>query len=206
MLLAWQWFRTLYPPRTAFILGLSLALNWTWARTGGSIQSEPFYLLCELLAILATVRASRRDHVAAGVVLGVILASCVLIRHVGVCVAAAMIIDLAMRRQWRAVRTAVPVAVALVLPWAGWLLAVHQHTQVGLLVQEGAAARIAAQAMFYLQRLPDQIHGPLVEVGTVFRRSVMIAVLATLWAAAASGTIIWGWVSTLRTPAGAWPD
>src|SRR5271157_2877704 len=65
---AWQWFRTLYPPRTAFILGLSLALNWTWARIGGSIQSEPFYLLCELLAILATVRASHRDSIAAGVV------------------------------------------------------------------------------------------------------------------------------------------
>jgi hypothetical protein len=200
VLLAWQWFRTLYPPRTAFILGLSLALNWTWARIGGSIQSEPFYLLCELLVILAAVRASRRDSLAAGVVLGVILAACVLIRHVGVCVAAAMIIDLALRGQWRAVRTAVPIAVALILPWAGWLLAVHQHTQVGLLAQEGAAARIAGQAMFYLQRLPDQIHGPLVEVGTVFRRSVMIAVLANLWAIAASVTIIWGWVSTLKTP------
>jgi hypothetical protein len=200
VLLAWKWFRTLYPPRTAFILGLSLALNWTWARIGGSIQSEPFYLLCELLAILATVRTSRRDSIAAGVVLGVILAACVLIRHVGVCVAAAMIIDLALRRQWRAVRTTVPIALALILPWAGWLLAVHQHTQAGLFVHESAAARIAGQAIFYLQRLPDQIHGPLVEVATVFRRSVMFALLATLWAAAASGTIIWGWVSTLRTP------
>jgi Dolichyl-phosphate-mannose-protein mannosyltransferase len=200
VLLAWQWFRTLYPPRTAFILGLSLALNWTWARIGGSIQSEPFYLLCELLVILAAVWASRRESIAAAVVLGVILASCILIRHVGVCVAAAVITDLAMRGQWRALRTAAPIAVVLILPWAVWLLAVHQHTQVGLLVQEGAAARIAGQAMFYLQRLPDQIHGPLVEVATVFRRSVMIAVLANLWAIAASVTIIWGWVSTLKTP------
>ncbi len=200
VLLAWHWFRTLYPPRTAFILGLSLALNWTWARVGGSIQSEPFYLMCELLAILAAVRVSRSDSRAAEVVLAIILASCVLIRHVGICVAAAAIIDLAMRRQWRAIRTVVPIAVVLILPWAGWLLAVHQHTQVGLLVQEGTAVRIASQAMFYLQRLPDQIHGPFVEVGTVFSRSVMIAVLATLWAAAASGVIIWGWVSTLRSP------
>ena len=33
------------------------------------------------------------------------------------------------------------------------------------------AARIAQQAVFYLQRLPDQITGPFVEVGTVFQRS-----------------------------------
>ncbi len=200
VLLAWKWFGTLYPPRTAFLLGLSLGLNWTWARNGGSIQSEPFYLLCQLLAILATVRAGRGDSIAAGVALGVILAACVLIRHVGVCVAAATIMDLALRRQWRTVRTAVPVAVVLVIPWAGWLLAVHQHTQVGLFVHESTTARIAGQAMFYLQRLPDQIHGPLVEVATVFSRSPRFALPATLWAAAASGTILWGWVSTVRTP------
>src|SRR3954447_13231294 len=40
VLLAWHWFRTIYPPGPALILGLALALNWTWGRTGGAIQSE----------------------------------------------------------------------------------------------------------------------------------------------------------------------
>ena len=200
VLLAWLWFRSLYPPRTAFLLGLGLALNWNWARTGGSIQSEPLYLLCELLTILAAGWASRRGGIFAGVVLGVSLGACVLIRHVGACVAAAVILDLAIRRQWRTVGAAALSAAVLVLPWAAWLLAVHQHTQVGLLAQEGMPARIVSQAVFYLQRLPDQIHGPLVEVGTVFRRSALIAVLANLWAALVSGTIIYGWVSTLKCP------
>ena len=45
VLLAWRWFRTLYPPRPAFLLALALALNWTWGRVGGAIQSEPLYIL-----------------------------------------------------------------------------------------------------------------------------------------------------------------
>ncbi len=200
VLLAWLWFRTLYPPPTALILGLCLALNWTWARVGGSIQSEPLYLLCELLAILVAVRAGRRGGVAAGVVLGVSLGVCVLIRHVGACIAAAVIIDLAIRGKWRTIGATVLSTALLIVPWVIWLLIVRQHIQAGLLVQEGLMARVVSQAIFYLQRLPDQILGPFVEVGTVFRHSNTIATVANLWAIAATGLFLYGWVSTLKCP------
>jgi Dolichyl-phosphate-mannose-protein mannosyltransferase len=200
VLLAWRWFCTIYPSRPAFLLGLALAVNWSWGRGGGSIQSEPLYLVWEMFVVLIVVKARRRDRFATGIVLGVALAACALIRHVGLCFAAAAIIDLALRRQWRALRTALPVAVLLILPWVIWLSAVRTNTQVGYLAQKSIIGRIPGQVVFYVQRLPDQITGPFVEVATVFGRSPKIAVFANLWAAAATGIIVWGWVSTLRTP------
>ena len=200
VLLAWRWFRTIYPSGPAFILGLALAVNWSWGRSGGSIQSEPLYLVWELLAVLIVVKARHRDRFATGIVLGVALAACALTRHVGLCFAAAVIVDLGLRRQWRTVRTALPVALVLILPWVIWLSAVRTNTQVGYLAQKSLVGRIPGQALFYIQRLPDQITGPFVEVATVFGRSPKIAVLANLWAAAATGIIVWGWISTLRTP------
>src|SRR5262249_6310361 len=52
-LLAFLWFRRLGPPRMAFFLGLALAVNWMWGRTGGEIQSEPLFLLLSQAALLA---------------------------------------------------------------------------------------------------------------------------------------------------------
>ena len=60
---AWLWFRCLYPPRVAFILGLALAMNWTWGRYGGAILSEPMFLLLAQLALLATVHAGQRGGI-----------------------------------------------------------------------------------------------------------------------------------------------
>ena len=199
-LLAWRWFLTIYPRRVALILGLALAVNWTWGRVGGSIQSEPFYIFWELLAVLIAVQAGRRGGVAIGIVLGFVLAACVLTRHVGLGLAAAVVLDLGLRRRWKALVSAGLTMVVLIIPWVGWLAIVHHNTQAGLLVQGRLAARIAGQAVFYLQRLPDQINGPIVEVGTVFRRSAVVAVLVNLWAVAATGVIIWGWARTLRNP------
>ena len=92
----------------------------------------------------------------------------------------------------------------LILPWVGWLAMVHHHTQVGLFTTEGLADRIVEQAIFYLQRLPDQVVGPFVEVGTVLHRSPVVAVAANFWAAMATGIMVWGWIRTLRTLAGGW--
>ena len=200
VLLGWRWFRAIYPSRRAFILGLALAVNWSWGRSGGSIQSEPFYLVWELLAVLIVVKSRHRDRYATGIVLGVALAACALIRHVGLCFAAAVIVDLGLRRHWRTVQTALPVALVLILPWVIWLSAVRTNTQVEYLAQTSLVGRIPGQAVFYIQRLPDQITGPFVEVATVFGRSPAIAVLANLWAAAATGIVVWGWISTLFTP------
>ena len=81
-----------------------------------------------------------------------------------------------------------------------WVAAViHHHTQLGLLTLDGLGRRIVGQAVFYLQRLCDQIIGPFVEVGTVFHRSLALNVVANLWATMAFTIIMWGWVNTLRT-------
>jgi hypothetical protein len=203
VLLAFGWLRTIYPPRSALTLGLALALNWSWGRVGGSIQSEPIFMLWEFLAILATVHSSRHnsDHnTGAGIALGVALAACILVRHVGLCVAAAAIVDLGLRGRWKVLVPASLTTVVLVLPWVIWLVRVHHHTQIGLLTHEGLAARITTQAFFYVQRLPDQITGPFVEVATVLRGSWVIATAANLWAVMVTGIMIWGWVRTLRTP------
>ena len=200
VLLAWQWFRTMYRPGSALILALALALNWTWGRVGGSIQSEPFYFLWELLAMLAAVQAGRRGNALAGIGLGLALAGCVLVRHVGVCLFAAVLIDLGLRRRWKAIWLMVLTVIVLIAPWVGWLVAVRHNTQAELLVQGSLAARIAGQAVFYFQRLPDQVTGPVVEVGTVFERSVAIAVMVNLWAATATGILIWGLTTSLRSP------
>jgi hypothetical protein len=200
VLLAWRGFLTIYPRRLALILGLALAVNWTWGRVGGSIQSEPFYIVLEMLAVLVAVRAGRRGGVALGIALGVALAACVLTRHVGACLVAAVLLDLGLRRRFGELGAAGLTAFALILPWIGWLAMVRHNTQAGLLVQGGLIARIAGQAVFYVQRLPDQLTGPIVEVGTVFRRSPTIAGLVNLWAAAVTSLMIWGCAKTLRSP------
>ena len=144
--------------------------------------------------------SGRRNAVGIGVVLGFALAACILIRHVGVCLAAAVLVDLGLRRHWRTFWPAMLVTGILIVPWVFWLWVVHQNTQVGLLAEKNWAGQIPAQAVFYVQRLPDQIAGPLVEVATVFGRSGAIAGFANLWAAGATAIIVWGWVCTLRVP------
>jgi Dolichyl-phosphate-mannose-protein mannosyltransferase len=198
VLLGWRWFRTMYPPRTALLLGLALSINWTWGRIGGSIQSEPLFMAWELMAILAAIQATRDGAFGSGILLGIALAASVLTRHVGLCIGGAVVLDLGLRGQWKVLITSAATATVLVLPWAGWLLAVHHHTQLGLLTTHGLVNRIAEQALFYLQRIPDQITGPFVEVGTVFKRSPAIVVAANLWAALAGGIVIWGWVRSLQ--------
>ncbi len=199
-LAAWWWFRGLYPPRTALVLGLSVATNWAWGRLGGSIQSEPLYLLLGQLAVLAATWAGRRGGRRPAIVLGVALASCTLTRHVGACLAAAAILDLLSRRRRASAAWAGTVAAALVLPWVVWMASVGRRTQAGLLSPEGLAGRVARQALFYVQRLPDQWTGPIVEVGTVFRRSAAGLVMVNAWAFAATGVLIWGWSRLIRAP------
>ena len=199
VLLGWRWFRAMYPPRTALLLGLALATNWTWGRIGGSIQSEPLFMVWELVAALAAIKAVRHNTLGNGIVLGIALAAGMLTRHVGICIAGAVVLDLGLRGRWKVLVTVISTATVLVLPWVAWLLAVHHHTQLGLLTTHGLVDRIAGQAFFYLQRLPDQITGPFVEVGTVFKRSPALAMAVNLWAAIAGATVGWGWVRTLQT-------
>jgi len=199
-LLAWLWFRRLYPPRVAFILGLALAVNWTWGRYGGAILSEPMFLLLGQLALLAAVHAEGLGGIVSGVFLGTLLAACVLTRHVGVSLAVAVGIDLLLRRRWPAAVAAGLTCGVLLLPWAGWLALAGTPNQASLLAlnDESFGHRISALAVFYLQRLPDQLAGPFVEIGTVFQHRTWVAAAVNAWALVATGVLAVGLVLTLR--------
>jgi hypothetical protein len=200
-LTAWLWFRSFYPPRVAFILGLALAVNWTWGRHGGTILSEPLFLLLGQLALLATVRAGQCGGIVAGVVLGALLAACVLTRHVGISLVGALGIDLLLRRRFTTAVAAGLTWGALLLPWIGWLVLAGTPNQVSLLAlkNDSFGDRISALAIFYLQRLPDQLTGPFVEVGTVFQHRMLIAAAVNAWATVATGVLAVGLVLTLRS-------
>jgi len=203
-LAAWWWFRRLMSSRAALILGLALAVNWLWVRTGGAIQSEPLYMLLGQVTILASVETGGRTAVGKGsaIALGALLACCLLTRHVAVGLTLAVLLDLALRRRWREGLTVATVAAIFVSPWLSWMAVAGSsgRTQAGLLVQGGGtwAGRIGRQLMFYAERIPDQLTGPFVEVGTVFQRSPLIAIVAQLWAVLATALVVAGWVCVLR--------
>jgi hypothetical protein len=200
VLLAGRWFRTIYPPRPALMLALALALNWTWVRGGGAIQSEPLYTVWELLAVLAAVRAGRKRGLGAGIILGILLAACVLTRHVGVCLVTAVATDLGLRGRWRELVAALSTTAVLVAPWIVWLAVVRHNTQVGMITLGDLPLRIPSQVLFYLRRLPDQVAGPFVEVATVFHSSRTVAILGSAWALCATALLVWGWIRTLQMP------
>ncbi len=198
VLLSWRWLATLYPERVAALLGLALAGNWRWQRDGGMIRSEPLFLLLSAMALLAAARLRRRGGLGLAVVVGALLGALMLTRHVGVMLAAAVLLDGWLARRRREVLLSAVVAGACVLPWVVYLLATRQPTQAGLLPKEGIVSLFGSQMMFYAQRLPDQLTGPIIEVGTVFRPRWRW--VATLAAAVASVVIARGWLRTLARP------
>lgn len=206
-LAAWCWFRRLVPARAAFLMAMALALNWLWARTGAAIQSEPLYLLLGQLAILvASVpkrNPARRGWAIRPVALGILLAAAILTRHVAVGLALAVLIDRAISRRWREVIVIAGVCALLVAPWVAWILTIgpEGRSQASLALGGGSLpARIAGQSVFYIERIPDALTGPFVEVGTTFRHGLRLAVAASLWAAAATTLIALGWIRALRRP------
>lgn len=200
--LGWLCFRRLYRhlPGVAFVLGLALACNWTWGRAGGEIQSEPLFLLLEMLALFLALSNQSHDRLTAGLALGATLGICVLTRHVGAVLAAAVLLDLWLRKRLQNLLAAGVMIAVLVTPWAAWVAMVRQNTQVALLARGGFVGRVADNAIFYLRRIPDQITGPVVEVATIFGRSAWVAGLATAWAFFATGLVVLGWFLCLRFP------
>ena len=205
-LAAWSWFRRLMAGPTAMVLGLALAVNWLWARTGSAILSEPLYMLLSQLTILACMRAGRLKRMGACAigVLSAILAAGLLTRHVAIGLAIAVVLDLILRRRWSAAVAIAVLSAILVSPWLVWMAVVGSEggTQASLLVQGDLTLthRIAQQMVFYAQRIPDQLTGPFVEVATLYRRSAIIASMANLWALLATAMIVWGWARALRMP------
>jgi len=203
-LAAWWWFRGIYPRDVALALGLALALNWAWARTGSAIQSEPLYMLLSQVTIVAAVRAAARGGVGRSLALGGLLAACLLTRQIAIGLVLAVLLDLCLRRRWSMALSAAVVSALVISPWLAWLVVVggEQRTQAGLLFagSSGLPGRIVSQAWFYLQRIPDQITGPVVEVATIIRRTAGVERLANLWALVFSGVVIAGWLVAVRRP------
>ena len=210
-LAAWIWFRRLVASPVALVLGLALAVNWLWARTGSAILSEPLYMLLSQLTILAFIEAGRRNTRGAGTIsfLSAILAACLLTRHVAIGLALAVLLDLTLRRRWPEAMAIAALSALLVSPWLGWMAVVGSGggTQASLLVQGDLtlAQRVAHQFVFYVQRIPDQLTGPFVEVGTLYQRYAVIASFANFWAVLATAVIVGGWARALAkaaSPAG----
>ena len=200
---AWCWFRRLITGSAALMLGLALAVNWLWARTGSAILSEPLFLALSQLTIVTFLRFSRRGMLRARdvVVVSVMLAACLLTRHVAIGLVLAVLIDLGLRRQWwQALAIAVGTA-CLLTPWLAWMTTAGKDsgTQAGLLVQSDStlAHRLSIQLVFYAQCIPDQLCGPLVEVCTGSKR---FSNVANVWAVLTTAVIVGGWVRMLRRP------
>jgi hypothetical protein len=196
----WWWFRSLYRPRVAVVLGLALSVNWTWGRIGGEIQSEPLFLLLQSFVLLLGLHLRRDGRARGGAALGAVIGACVLTRHVGLCLGLALGVDLLLCGRRAALFGMVAAVVLTILPWVIWVIAVRRNPQAGLLIQVGLVERVASQALFYVRRIPDQVVGPIVEVGTVFRNSPILAAAMTAWAFLATGVVVLGWVRALRSP------
>lgn len=193
----WVWFRARFGPGPALWLGLALAVNWSWGRIGGAIQSEPLFLLLSGISLL-TCDWSARGSWRRGVILGGLLGACVLTRHVGVMLAVAVLVELTLWRRWSVLLAAVISLSVVLFGWIAWIARVRQGTQVGLFSTEGLLHLVPRQLAFYVQRMPDVVTGPLVEVGTVFQPSFRIPVLG--WACLASAFMIGGWIIGMRRP------
>ena len=203
---SWWWFRRFTADDTALIMGVALSVNWLWARTGSAILSEPLYMLLSQLAILAACRSRQRS---AGwtprtLALGVLLACCLLTRHIGIGLLLAVLLDRIVARRWGETLTIAVVTGLLVLPWAAWVVVVGSDagTQIGMLFRGNGSwsVRIGRQLVFYIMRIPDQLTGPVVEVGTGVQASGVVRSMAGLWCLGATAIITVGLVIALLRP------
>jgi 4-amino-4-deoxy-L-arabinose transferase-like glycosyltransferase len=193
------WFARPYPIAVAAPLALALAVNWRWGREGGAILTEPAFLAWTALALLAASWAGRRrDRIQTGLLVGLPLGAATLTRQVGVGLVVAVVADLLLRGRRRTASGAALAVVMMVLPWLVWARAVGRPSQLGLVPSGGFLALIHDQALFYARRVPDQVIGPVVEVGTVFRPGFSMP--ATAFAVACSAVVALGWWRLARSP------
>lgn len=202
-LAAWLWFRRMYSAPAAMAMGLALGLNWAWSRTGGGIQSEPLFMLLVQFAILVAAGRSPRRWPPRGLGLGLLLGAALLTRHVALGLIGGILIDQATRGKGRAAVFAAGVVALMVAPWVVWVASFGGgESQAGLLVKGGRSVfgSLVAQGVFYIERIPDQLTGPFVEVATVFGGSTTVRAAAWAWAAIGSALIIVGWLAALGDP------
>lgn len=199
VLASWAWYRKMMTGRVALLLGLALAMNWTWQRAGGSIRSEPLYMLIQQLALLAAVAASRsRGAAASGAVLGGWLGALTLTRLVGAIVGVATGLELLIRRRWVPLVATIVSGAVVVSPWAWRLLNTPKTTHLDYFPSRSLPEVVFGNLGFYGLRIPDALSAPVIEVGTIFapRLFPVAAALAIAWAVLMGI----GLVRTLRNP------
>lgn len=194
--LSWQIFRSWFRSNVALLMGLTLAVNWKWARDGTGIQSEPLFLVLSQATVLVSIWVSRCGGLWPSAVLGMLLGATILTRHVAIALAAAVVFDLVCQQKRREALVIVAIGVLVISPWIVWLAMVRTGTQVGLVPTATLASTISANSLFYVRRLLDQIIGPVIEVATVFRPRAKTA--ATVVALIASITIAGNWIRLIR--------
>ena len=125
-------------------------------------------------------------------------------RQIAIGLVLAVLLDRALAKRWRETLTIAVLTGLLVLPWAVWLAAVGSGagTQVGMIFAANTswAGRIGSQVVFYFMRIPDQLCGPVVEVGTGIPTSGVARSVAGLWGLVATAVIALGLVIGLRRP------
>jgi len=205
-LAAWLWFRLLLPGRAALASGLALAVNWTWARTSSAILSEPLFLLMSQLTIVTALRGSNVSSFRIGrtSLVGMLLGASLLTRHAAIGLALAILLDLVLHGRWAKALAVAALASTIVAPWLCWMASVGPiaKTQAGLLVNTdwSLAERIFRPVIFYGQRIPDQLFGPFVEVGTAPGRNLGVVVAANVWALFVTAVVLAGWLRLLKDP------
>jgi hypothetical protein len=198
--LAWRWFRQVEGRVVAIGLGLALVMNWTWSTNGGSIQSEPLFLL---LSMIVVTKATSSKHLITGwwatnLGLGFLIGLTILTRHVGICLLAAVCLERLIKKQWREALLIGLVAAVVVAPWVAWVLTSRRSHQADLLKGNGLVALVGEQVLFYVRRLPDALTGPYIEVATVFARSKLVSMVATVVAFLVSSLILLGLIRLLK--------
>ncbi len=124
-------------------------------------------------------------------------------RHIAIGLVLAVLLDRALARRWREMLTIAVVTGLLVLPWVVWLAVVgYRGTQVGMIFTGNSSwpVLIGRQLLFYVMRIPDQLTGPVVEVGTRFQTSGVARSVAGLWGLVATAVIALGLVIALWRP------
>ncbi len=204
---AWLWFRRLFAGPTALVLGLALAVNWLWTRTGAAIQSEPLYLLVAQAAVLAQVSGSRKlgRNLNRAFLTGALLGLALITRWAALGMVVAVLVDRVWQGRRRCALGVAFAASAIALPWLAWIGMVASAggaTAAGLVPFEPSAmiVRVAEQAVFYLERIPDALFGPYVEVGT--SRGAILRIAAFVFAAGATGVVALGLVVAGRRGSG----
>jgi hypothetical protein len=198
------WMRSVLPRRAALLTGLTLAVNWQWARTGSAILSEPLFLLESQLTIFAALGLALGWSARAGraLTVGILLGASILTRHAAIGFALAILLDLSLRQRWGKMLAVAAVSGATVTPWFWWIATAGSaaKTQAGLLVDTHWTwlERFYRPIVFYAQRIPDQLFGPFVEVGSAPGRNLGVVMLANASAILVTGLILAGWLRLLK--------